>query len=507
MNTDPLGKYDPPITVSFVVPRNHPDVVPPEGQTPLDNDWLDIYREELGIIADIWWVAADETKQKTDLMIASGQIPDILSFYSPATYEELYEAKMIQPITEVYDTYATPLLRGLLEADGGYAYGLYDRGGDKYALFFFLEPSEDYLMLWVREDWRLNLGLGEPKTLDDMRKMAAAFTHDDPDQNGADDTTGFTFDNTFGFKLDGFFAAYNAYPRLWIRDANNNVISGKEDVPAMKAALTALQDMYKAGEIWQEFITADATQMAERINTNKIGMLFEVWWYPIWPFQTGVNNDPTTDWRCFPIPTENGQPGLTPAKKVIPSWFYVTRAGFEYPEATIKMGNIYAEKYYGESAKDGYPVYEIWKWTSVCVESLTKEMDSYRKIQKALQTGDDSTITTANDKMRWIYAQTAFTGDPADWSATRTWGPGPETSYALLEKILDNKWYMPDEHFGAPTESMINKQEIIDKIFSETIFKIIVGESQVDAYDAMLAQYKALGGDDIAREVQAIYEK
>lgn len=505
---DPLGKYDPPIDLSIVIPRNDSDVVPPEGQTPFDNDWLDIYRDELGINVEVLWAeTGEDARQKTELMLSTGDIPDICSFTDPSIYEQLIEADMIQPITDVYEKYATPLLKELLESDGGGTYSLYDRNGEKYALFFFLEPSENYLMLWVREDWRAKLDLPKPKTLDDVQKIATAFTNDDPDGNGKADTTGLTFNNFVGNKLNGFFASFGAYPRLWIRDDSGKVISGKEDTENMKAALSSAANMYKNGEIWNEFLTADQTKMAEKINTGGIGMMYEVWWYPVWPFQLGKNNDPDMDWRCYPIPTASGEPGLTPREKVIPYLFQVVRKDFEHPEAIIKLGNIYAEKYYGESAKEGFPEYSLWKWTAVCVEPLDKELSNFRNIRKALETGDDSIIITGSNKMRYNRYMKSAEDPIGSWGDRITWGPEDWTAYSLLERIEENKWYMNNEHFGAPTETMVKKGSTIDKLYEETVFKIITGELPVDEYDKMLEKYKSLGGDEIAREVEAIYEK
>ena len=42
----------------------------------------------------------------------------------------------------------------------------------------------------VRKDWLANVGLELPKTTEDLYEVAKAFTEDDPDGNGADDTYG-----------------------------------------------------------------------------------------------------------------------------------------------------------------------------------------------------------------------------------------------------------------------------------------------------------------------------
>ena len=52
----------------------------------------------------------------------------------------------------------------------------------------FIKPHS----LWARKDWLDALGLEVPKTLEDLVNVSVAFTKQDPDGNGVDDTYGFT---------------------------------------------------------------------------------------------------------------------------------------------------------------------------------------------------------------------------------------------------------------------------------------------------------------------------
>ena len=76
----------------------------------------------------------------------------------------------------------------------------------------FLKPIARYGVL-VRKDWLDNLGLDVPSTLEELAAVAQAFTEDDPDGNGTDDTVGFVErDESFnvGFRsLSGYFGADN----------------------------------------------------------------------------------------------------------------------------------------------------------------------------------------------------------------------------------------------------------------------------------------------------------
>ena len=62
--------------------------------------------------------------------------------------------------------------------------------------YFGVPFSVQSFALFVRKDWRLKLHLPEPKTWDDLAKMADAFTKKDPDGDGKADTAGFVIPGT-----------------------------------------------------------------------------------------------------------------------------------------------------------------------------------------------------------------------------------------------------------------------------------------------------------------------
>jgi multiple sugar transport system substrate-binding protein len=58
---------------------------------------------------------------------------------------------------------------------------------------FAVPTSAQAHVLFIRQDWRLKLGLPVPQTWDDVATLASAFTQRDPDGNGKPDTYGFVF--------------------------------------------------------------------------------------------------------------------------------------------------------------------------------------------------------------------------------------------------------------------------------------------------------------------------
>ena len=71
--------------------------------------------------------------------------------------------------------------------------------------------------MFIRQDWLDNLGLKMPTTIEELKEVARAFTEDDPDGNGQNDTYGLAVDGVEVLTksigtLEGFFECFGLYP-------------------------------------------------------------------------------------------------------------------------------------------------------------------------------------------------------------------------------------------------------------------------------------------------------
>ena len=128
----------------------------------------------------------------------------------------LARAGKLAPLGGLYEEYILPELREHLDwSPITMAAGAVD--GELYALpDYNRQPFAKYL--WIRDDWQQAVGLPDPRTMDDVIELARAFTTQDPDGNGKDDTFGLPLDKDFKFLGEGFFAGYGAYPANFIAD-------------------------------------------------------------------------------------------------------------------------------------------------------------------------------------------------------------------------------------------------------------------------------------------------
>lgn len=151
-----------------------------------DNRWTTWIRENAPV-KDIEFIAIAkaEAPQTMNNLFASGEGPDVV-----ANYEDVLpfiQNGMAMEITDemldkmpnykmILDKY--PALRKLSTVDGK----LYTTGKMSN-----VQPNHTIV---IRKDWLDKLGLEIPTTPEELLAVAEAFTHDDPDGNGIDDTYG-----------------------------------------------------------------------------------------------------------------------------------------------------------------------------------------------------------------------------------------------------------------------------------------------------------------------------
>ncbi|NLY44119.1 MAG: extracellular solute-binding protein, partial [Clostridiaceae bacterium] len=227
VDKDPFGKYETEIDISFVRAVDEDivcNVLPrTPGETIEDNRWLKLYKEELGINVKYDWTVRggyqeDAYVQQINFTLASGNLPDVITV-SASQLKQLADLGVIEDMTRYYDDYASPLTKYVYTQEGTSVLDSATFDGKLMGIPNVDSSIESAQFIWIRTDWLRKLGLEPPKTMDDLLKISEAFTFNDPDGNGKDDTYGIAimkdlFNGCIG--LEGFFAGYHSYPGIWL---------------------------------------------------------------------------------------------------------------------------------------------------------------------------------------------------------------------------------------------------------------------------------------------------
>ncbi|MBB6634712.1 extracellular solute-binding protein [Cohnella thailandensis] len=515
---NPIGRYDPPIEITTV--RNRSDVVENNVLSVLknekfeDNRWTQLYSEELGIrIKYNWVIQGDDTSdpylQKMSVMLASGDLPDIIPV-NATQLKQLVDSDQIEDMTNLFEKYASPLLKEILSEEGSGPFDAATFDGRLMAIPQTGSSIEQAQLIWIRTDWLSKLGMSPPRTMNDVLAISKVFAEQDPDGNGKKDTYGLAITKDLwggAMGLEGFMAGYGAYPNIWLEDSSGKLVYGSVQ-PETKKALQSLQTMYRNGELDKEFGVKEGHKISEVIVSGKIGMEYGQQWNSIWPLQWNKNNDPNAQWQAFPIVTESGEPAKVPLK-FSTTKFFAVRKGAAHPEAVIKLFNMHVEKNWGLTEENEYyyappDTESVWQLSPVQPAPTRKNLELYRTLEEVRKTGNKSMLTgeaKAIQKKLDSYASGSKEGF-ALWGWERIYGP--DGAESIVDQYDKNNQFLLDKFAGSPTATMVERQSTLEKMRDEVFVKIILG-SPIDDFDQFVEDWKELGGDRITKEVNEYY--
>ena len=149
-------------------------------------------------------VPVDQFLQKLNMMIAADDVPDIIRFQGYDHFQYIDSGALLD-LTPYLDQY--PNMYNAMPKE---AWDMVTVEGHIYTIPNYNVPGK--YSYYVRQDWLENLGLEAPKTLEDLRKVLIAFTYDDPDQDGVDDTYGLSIHEIItGMEVTPFMPIFGAY--------------------------------------------------------------------------------------------------------------------------------------------------------------------------------------------------------------------------------------------------------------------------------------------------------
>jgi putative aldouronate transport system substrate-binding protein len=504
----PFGKYEPGITITTV---SQPNTVGPkrfaEGDSDTNNPWIRAYRDILGINAELKWVS-DELETKTNLMISSGDIPDFF-YVNKIQFQQVVEAGLAQDIKAAYTEYASDNTRLVLEEEAGPTpMSAATRNGKLLALPWTLY-KESTPILWVRYDWLETLGMELPATMQELMAVSEAFTKNDPDRNGQNDTYGLMAmggrASDFYFYLKGFFNGFHAYPQAWVTGDDGKLAYGSIQ-PEMKQAVMTLREMYLDGQLDKEFAVINADKAREQLAAGKSGIHYGEF-HSV--HQAVRDNDPDAQFRSIPIVSVDQNPAKAQLGDLIYG-YWVVRDGYEYPEAVVKMMNLWMDYFYFTKEQE---IYDTYSSGGMWLSSLIKAYRGYKNLSNAEEVTavikGQKSLDDINPEQKGVYERvTSFLDDgvTAQWRYTKIFGPYPEPSMFVVRHYRDNGYMQEDSFYGPPTDTMTKKWSTLEDKILETYVKIITGEP-VELFDEMVATWYKLGGQEITDEVNEWYSR
>lgn len=229
------------------------------------NDLLAAIRDYSGTEIKMMWVPNDAYEEKFNTLMASSSLPaiTILREVKSAGFINAARAGMFWDLGPYVDQFENignidKTIMKNVQTDG---------------VQYLIPRTRDTIRagLIIRTDWLEKLGLKMPETLEELHDVLYAFTFQDPDGNGQDDTYGLaTYDQ--GLKnVASQICVYMGGVNIWGVDGDGNLFS-QYGTPEYTQALDWLRSCYAEGLMNNDFpVSNDKTGP---FTDGKAGCLF-----------------------------------------------------------------------------------------------------------------------------------------------------------------------------------------------------------------------------------------
>jgi len=507
----PFGKYDPEITLTVVVATGTWVTLPGDDNEE-NNAWTRAYKDDLGINIEYLWISSgDDYDDKMNLSIASGDLPDLIGV-NRNQFEQLCDADKVADITDAYENYATDYFRENIVGEVDAARDAVTKNGRMYGIMSYVDYTDLTGQLWLRSDWLEELGLSDPKTIDDIEKIALEFMEKKDAAYGVQFIGIQPSSQPSTFIHNSFWNAYGSYPGIWVKDGTTGDLMLGNYMPQSKDALQKLRNWYSLGIIPKDFGVIDHATAFQDTNNGKIGIVFGGLWEAYAYLSQGKDANPDMEWKCIPVPSADGAPIKLGVEPFLPLSIRCIRKGYEHPEALIKMFNLGLKYLYDPATatedtarmyledEDGNAPYIFCQAYG---EPLRKNYMIYYNMAKAFESGDTSKLA-AHERVMYQQILDYNAGDLSQWVIDISYGP-KNSSCSTIDYYLDNNLYVTNEFFGLPTKAMIEKKPTVDKMWAETLTRLITGELDMSAYDSFVETANGLGLEEMTKEANDWY--
>lgn len=426
-------------------------------------------------------------QSQISLLMASNDMPNIMWWWNMDTeYNKWVQAGLLEDVSSYMDKYTVirdyynkmdpKTLFYASEADGS----IYRIPGD------VAEPSCENL--WIRQDWLDNLNLKTPTTIEELNEVLRAFTEDDPDGNGQNDTYGLGGD---GYDFRSFWPWIQSYDqthyeRFCVDD--NGVVTYGPANEGTKNWVSDVADLYAKG-----YITPNITQDTDRDEQMANGGFGVTYSWCAWnnpdaaPMMSFYASNPDAKWVPIDmVKGSNGNPQDDPGTSAAWAYFAITNTASD-PERLYATWDDMCDS-------DNYIARRFG------IEGTDYEYDENG--QYVAIVGPDSEENTSKNIGLKLFDNLMNRKDECNISNT------PETA-ALFNKSGENSRYaaahLVEWKDPASFESWTECRADIEAEKDQYLWGVIAGQESIDDWDNYVATLNSLGLEDVLAEANEDY--
>jgi putative aldouronate transport system substrate-binding protein len=348
------------------------------------------------------------------------------------------------------------------------------------------------VVLQVRKDWRVKLGLPPIQTIDDYENFLRKVKATDLNGKGVGDVIPY-LDLYGNAPLEGTassltyaFTGSSGWMHPWYNPTYLTPDGGIAPTilhPKFTAFLKKMRTWYADGLLYKDVLTSTWDNGNDLVAANRVASI-TAWYsdfYSAW--ETLVKTVPTADYEIVVLKNVDGGPAkFTLNDPASPGWGYTSWSknvayGIAFQDWFAASKDNYMTQVHGVPQTD-------WKWSNKDANEITK-----------------------TDKNLYAYSFLGFNpwngvpvGDVNFGSAKRT----AASKYMASQKgVWWPDWFLAYDWKGTPIEKNYNDASTF---INEAISNYILGRSSDADWDKALAQYKSMWADEFAKEATALYK-
>lgn len=502
--TSPYGAYPELVTYTLGQMNGANNSNLPDQNTYEDNAYTRYLRKMLNIQNDnVYMEREDRYDELVNILAKDQTLPDVLVISDRAILKELVENDLIEDLTDVYENCTTPRIKEMFESYGS---DLWNMGSFDGRLMAIPETVTDHgpRLLWLRKDWMDELGLEEPKTLEDAFNIIESFVANKMGTSDGEDPVGLVCDTDLvgntssSYSVEPVFDKFYASPQQWVNQ-NGQIVYGSV-TQETKNALSYLHELYERGVLDQNFALRAQNNLRDLVVDGKCGAFFGLWWTPNNPLVDVYEKDKEIDWEPYYLQkseTDDAYDSFRDNKYV------VVRKGYEHPEIVMKIISVLFD-YTRYEANDADEVNEYF---ALNVDPTARPLvinvdynEATFQITKDIRAVEDGTkkeeSLSAIEKSYYDACESFLHGKsstPADWAAYKS-------RISAVGLLVDGGYQSEERRYLDDTDGELPKS--LQQLEKKSFIQIIMGEKPISYFDTFVKEWYDQGGEEITEQIR-----
>ncbi|WP_230986449.1 extracellular solute-binding protein [Cohnella fermenti] len=441
-----------------------------------DHPMVKYLNDKFNVDLKFQWVPGDSYNEKLNVLAASNDFPDVFQIWDASTYSKWMKKGVFLDLKPILSDYPN-IVNNVTDE----ALAMMNPKDKVYGLPMYAPAFRSNLS--IRQDWLDKLGLKTPETVDEFYQVAKAFTTEDPDGNGKQDTIGFSMSISTAGEIIGIDYLKGAFglANAWKLE-DGKLVPQQTQTEEWKALATYLRQAYADGVLDKDFAVNKERDPWNKLEGNTNGIA-EVNPNEVYKQSLPVLQKLAPEADIVQLAPPAGPTGIRAANTITSTTKIVLNAKLS-EEKQQRILEIIDYMF----SDEGY----LWSKNGIEGIHYEKNGDTYEKLD-AFDSDRPQILST------WFIRRF----DPS--IQIRLWD---EQEYAdkvmaWFENTEPYRWTNPAAGLISETYSKSGIQ--LDQKFTAAIVKVITGSEPVESIDAASKAWLAGGGDKIIEETNALY--